>query len=207
MATTAPKPSAPAAPKLLPWSGDAEADRLIATDPNALLIGFVLDQQITVQQAFLGPLIIRQRLGTLDPNALARMESERVAAAFAKPPAVHRYPRSMAERVQRLCAVLSEKYGGDASAIWRDVADAAELRRRLTELPGFGAQKVTSVVSVLAKQFGIRPRGWESAIASHPTLADVTTPEELAAYQTAKRAHKAELRAQGLLPRRQARRR
>ena len=207
MATTAPKRSAPAAPKLLPWSGDEEADRLIATDPNALLIGFVLDQQITVQQAFLGPLIIRQRLGTLDPNALARMESERVGAAFAKPPAVHRYPRSMAERVQRLCAVLSEKYGGDASAIWRDVADAAELRRRLTELPGFGAQKVTSVVSVLAKQFGIHPRGWESAIASHPTLADVTTPEELAVYQTAKRAHKAELRAQGLLPRRQARRR
>jgi uncharacterized HhH-GPD family protein len=193
--------SAPAgAPARLPYSGDDEADRLLAADPTALLIGFVLDQQVTVQKAFSGPLEIRRRLGTLDPGKLAAMDPERVRQAFATPPAVHRFPRAMAERVRGLCALIAADYGGDASRIWAGVDSAAELRQRLAKLPGFGPMKSRVVLGLLAKQYGVRPQGWEKAIPDFPTLADVTTTEELAEYQAGKRAWKAELRAQGLDP-------
>src|SRR5579884_2738525 len=110
------------APQRLPYSGDEEADRLIAADPNALLIGFVLDQQVTVQKAFSGPLEIRRRLGTIDPRKLAAMDPEKVRQAFATPPAVHRFPSAMADRVRGLASILATDFGGDASRIWRDAA-------------------------------------------------------------------------------------
>jgi len=214
MATTTHLPAAapagpprPAAtpPQRLPWTGNDQADRLIAGDPTALLIGFLLDQQITVQKAFTGPLDIRARLGTLDAGELARMDPADVEAAFSRPPAIHRFPRSMAQRVQALCSMIAGEYGGDASRVWNDAADADDLLRRLGRLPGFGPMKARTVLTLLVKQFGVTPAGYEQHLPDHPTLGDVTTPEELNAYQTGKRAHKAMLRAQGLAPRRPGR--
>ncbi|HEY6378237.1 MAG TPA: HhH-GPD-type base excision DNA repair protein, partial [Candidatus Dormibacteraeota bacterium] len=154
-----PSSTAPPALKSLPWTGDATADRLLVDDPNALLIGFCLDQQITLQHAFLGPLTIRQRLGTLDVARLARMDTDRMRAAFSTPPAIHRFPRSMAERVQRLCAMLAAEYGGDGSRVWREAADARTLERRLTALPGIGPMKARTMINVLGKLLGVRPQG------------------------------------------------
>lgn len=198
MSRTATAPAG--APARLPYSGDEEADRLIAADPTTLLIGFVLDQQVTVQKAFAGPLEIRRRLGTIDPGKLAAMDPERVRQAFATPPAIHRFPGAMAERVRALAALIATDYAGDASRIWRDAESVDEVKKRLARLPGIGPMKSLVIVSLLAKQFGVRPRGWEKAVADFPTLADVTTPEELAEYQAGKRAWKAQLRAQGLDP-------
>lgn len=198
MSRTATAPAG--APARLPYSGDDEADRLIAADPFALLVGFVLDQQVTVQKAFAGPLEIRRRLGTVDARRLAAMDPAKVREAFATPPAVHRFPGAMAERVHALAALVTSEYGGDASRIWAGVDTAAELKQRLARLPGFGPMKSRIVLGLLAKQFGVRPKGWEKAIPDFPTLADVTTPQELADYQAGKRAWKAQLRAQGLDP-------
>lgn len=197
MSRTATTASGPAS---LPYSGIAEADRLIATDPNALLIGFLLDQQVTVQKAFAGPLEIKRRLGTLDPRQLAAMDPERMREAFATPPAVHRFPGAMAERVRALCALLVADYGGDAARIWKDAPSIDELRKRLSKLPGIGPMKSMVVSSLLAKQFGVRPPGWEKAMPEFMTLADVTTAQQLDEYQAGKRAWKASLRAQGLDP-------
>jgi uncharacterized HhH-GPD family protein len=188
------------APERLPWSGDDEADRLIAADPNALLIGFMLDQQITVQKAFSGPLEIRRRLGTLDPARLAALDPQVMRDAFAKPPAVHRFPGAMADRVRSLCAMLTAEYGGDAGRIWREAADAQDLAKRLGKLPGIGPMKARTILALLTKQYGLRPEGWEKVVPDHPTLGDVTTPDELADYQAQKRAWKAEMRAQGIDP-------
>lgn len=187
-------------PDALWFTEDDEANRLLAEDPFALLVGFALDQQVTVQKAFAGPLEIRRRLGTLDPRKLAATDPERMRQAFATPPAVHRFPGAMAERVRALCALISAEYGGQASRIWEGVDTAAELKRRLSALPGFGPMKSRIVLGLLAKQYGVRPQGWEKAIPDFRTLADVTTPEELADYQAGKRAWKAQLRAQGLDP-------
>lgn len=193
--------SAPAgAPARLPYSGDEVADRLIAADPFALLVGFVLDQQVTVQKAFAGPLEIRKRLGTIDARKLAAMDPERMRQAFATPPAVHRFPRAMAERVHTLATLVAGDYGGDAARIWTGVDTAAELKQRLARLPGIGPMKSRTIIGLLARQYGVRPAGWEKAAPDFPTLADVTTPQELDEYQTGKRAWKAHLRAQGLDP-------
>jgi uncharacterized HhH-GPD family protein len=188
------------APERLPWSGDGEADRLIAADPNALLIGFVLDQQVTVQKAFSGPLEIRRRLGTLDPGELAAIDPQRVRGAFIKPPAIHRFPGAMADRVRSLCEMLALDYAGDASRIWREAADAKDLAARLGKLPGIGPMKARTIMALLTTQFGVRPAGWEKLVPDFPTLGQVTTTEELAEYQAHKRAWKAEMRAQGLDP-------
>jgi uncharacterized HhH-GPD family protein len=166
---------------------------LLATDPLALLVGFVLDQQVTVPTAFLGPLKLKQRLGRLDAAEIAAMDPQQLEQAFREKPAIHRFPGNMARRVQELCAVVAEEYGGDAGRVWREAADGDELRRRIEALPGFGEMKVKALGSVLAKRFGVRAA--EPLVPDHPTLGDVDSAEALAEYQAAKRAHKAQLRA------------
>jgi uncharacterized HhH-GPD family protein len=183
------------APDSLPFTADDEANRLLAGDPAALLIGFVLDQQVTVQKAFSGPLELRKRLGHLDVARIGAMDPEALAAVFRERPALHRFPGAMAERVRALCAFLEERYGGDAARIWREAKSGDDLRARLAELPGFGEMKVRTVLTLLARQFGVRPPGIEALLPDHPTLGDVRTPEELAAYQAHKRAAKAARRA------------
>ncbi len=178
-------------PERLHFTGNDEADELLARDPLALLIGFALDQQVPVQTAFSGPLKVKQRLGTLE---LAHRDPAEVEAAFREKPAVHRFPGAMAARVQELCAVVAEEYGGDASRLWSEASDAAELRRRISELPGFGEMKVKALSAVLAKRFGVEAA--RELAPAHPTLGDVDSPEALEAYQAKKRAHKAKLRAE-----------
>jgi uncharacterized HhH-GPD family protein len=164
-----------------------EANALIASDPMALLIGFVLDQQVTVQQAFAGPLVLRKRLGALDAATLASADLEPV---FRAKPAIHRFPGSMARRVRHLAEHVLDRYGGDASRVWKDAADASELRANLEALPGFGEMKVKALAAVLAKRFGVEAA--RDLVPGHPTLGDVDSSRALAEYQAAKRAHKAE---------------
>ena len=187
---------APAPAPRLGWTEHDDANRLVAEDPLALLIGFCLDQQFPIEQAFLGPLRIRERLGTLDAGRLAATDPDALVAAFRTPPAVHRFPASMAGRVQGLCRIVAESYGGDASRLWREAGTAGELHRRLTALPGFGPLKGRIVTGVLARHFGVRPPGWEEIAPDFPTLADVTTADERRAYQAGKRAQKAAMRAE-----------
>ena len=178
-----------AAPDRLHFTDDDEACRLLAEDPFALLVGFALDQQITVQQAFAGPLRIKQRTGTLDPAELAHTDLEPV---FREKPAIHRFPGSMAKRVQDLAAAVADEYGGEAARVWTEAADADDLRARLAALPGFGAMKVRTVADVLANRFGVeiaRPLFERSGLGS------VDSAQALLDYQAAKRAHKAAMRA------------
>ena len=181
-------------PDRLYFTGNDEADRLLADDPLALLIGFALDQQVTVPTAFLGPLKIKERLGKLDATAIAQMDPAELEAAFRQKPAVHRFPGNMARRVQELCAALVDEYGGRAEWVWSEAADGDDLRKRIGSLPGFGEMKTTSLGAVLAKRFGVSAAA--PLVPNHPTLGDVDSAEALARYQGAKRAHKAKLRAQ-----------
>ena len=177
----------------LHFTNDREANELLAADPFALLVGFVLDQQVTVPAAFSGPLKLRQRLGRLDAAELAATDPDRLLEAFRQKPAVHRFPGNMARRVQELAEVVAEEYGGDASRIWREAGDTAELKRRIEALPGFGEMKVKALASVLARRLGVTMA--EPLVPDHPMLGDVDSPEALVAYQAAKRAYKASLRA------------
>ena len=177
-------------PTAIHFTDSDAANALLASDPLALLVGFALDQQVTVQKAFSGPLVIRERLGTLDAAALAEADLE---AVFREKPAVHRYPGAMAGRVHDLAVFLRDEYDGDAARVWQDAGSAEELRSRLLALPGFGEMKVTSLASVLAKRFGVSAA--EALVPGHMTLGDVDSAESLADYQAGKRAHKAELRA------------
>jgi len=172
------------------FTDSEEPNALLASDPMALLVGFVLDQQVTVQKAFSGPLVIRERVGSLDAATLATADLD---AAFRQKPAVHRFPGAMAKRVSELAAAVRDGYGGDAGRIWSQARDAEDLRARLGALPGFGEMKVTSLASVLSKRFGVSAA--EGLTPNHPTLGDVSSPETLHEYQAGKRAHKAELRA------------
>jgi uncharacterized HhH-GPD family protein len=190
----------PVPPDHLPFTGDPEADRLIAADPLALLIGFALDQQVTVQKAFSGPLELQRRIGSLDASTIATMDDERLDAAFRTPPALHRFPGNMAKRTRDLCAAIAAGYGGDASRIWGEAKDAKDLYARLIALPGIGEMKAGTIVALLGKRYGIKPAGWEAVIPDHPTLGDVDSAEALAEYQAGKRARKAELRAQADRP-------
>ena len=173
-------------PDRLHFTGDAEADALLATDPMALLVGFALDQQVTVQKAFSGPLALLERLGTLDPAALAAADLDPV---FREKPAIHRFPGAMATRVHDLAVHVRDVYDGDAARVWTDAADTDALRANLGALPGFGEMKITSLGAVLAKRFGVSAA--EGLIPWHPTLGDVDSVSALAEYQAAKRAHKA----------------
>jgi uncharacterized HhH-GPD family protein len=183
------------APASLPFTGDAEADALLATDPLALLIGFALDQQVTVQKAFFGPLELRRRIGHLDAQRIAAMDPEALAAVFRRPPALHRFPGSMAGRVQAVAAVIANDYGGDASRVWTEAKDGRDLERRLLGLPGIGAMKAKTLIAILGKRFGVKPPGWDDVAPRHPTLGDVDSAESLARYQAGKRAQKAAARA------------
>jgi uncharacterized HhH-GPD family protein len=180
-------------PEALYFTDSDEANALIARDPLALLIGFAIDQQITVQQAFAGPLRLKQRIGTLDAAEIAALDPQALEDAFRQRPAIHRFPRAMARRVQELCAVVAEEYGGDAARVWTEAEDAADLRRRIGSLPGFGKMKIVGLGSVLAQRFGVEVAA--ELVPEHPTLGGVDSPEALAEYQAEKRAHKAALRA------------
>ena len=185
-------------PAALYFTGDAEADALIASDPLALLIGFALDQQVTVPTAFSGPLKLQRRLGRLDAAEIAGMEPEQLEAAFREKPAVHRFPGNMAKRVRELCAVIADEYGGDAARVWTEAADGPDLRRRIEGLPGFGEMKVKALGSVLAKRFGVVAA--EELVPPHPTLGDVDSAEALERYQAEKRAYKAAQRSGSAQP-------
>lgn len=178
------------------FTGDPAADALLVDEPMALLIGFVLDQQVTVQKAFSGPLELSRRLGTLQAGRIAAMDPARLEDAFRERPALHRFPDSMARRTRELCAAVSEHYGGDPTRIWSEAEDAPDLRRRLLELPGMGKMKTDGLLAVLARRFEIDLQGWDAVLPDHPTLGDVDSEEALASYQAAKRARKATERRQ-----------
>jgi uncharacterized HhH-GPD family protein len=174
-------------PDQLHFTESEEANRLVATDPMALLVGFVLDQQVTVQKAFAGPLALKERLGSLDAAAIADADLEPI---FRERPAIHRFPGSMAQRVHDLAVHVRDTYDGDAARVWTDAANADELRANIEGLPGFGAMKVKAIGSVLAKHFGVEAA--RDLVPWHPTLGDVDSAQALADYQAAKKLHKAE---------------
>ena len=176
-------------------TGDDRADRLLATDPMALLIGFALDQQVPVQKAFSGPQVLLDRLGAIDARSLSTVDAARLEAAAKGPPAIHRFPSAMAKRVRELAAFVVQTYDGDAARLWTEATDARDLKRRIGALPGFGDMKVASLYAVLVRRLGIQPDGWEGELPSHPTLGDVDSPQALAEYQATKRAAKAQHRA------------
>jgi len=174
-------------PERLHFTASDEANALIATDPMALLVGFVLDQQVTVQKAFAGPLALKERLGSIDAATLASAELEPV---FRIRPAIHRFPGAMAQRVHDLATHVLERYDGDAARVWTDATTPDELKANLKALPGFGEMKIKALGAVLAKQFGVGAA--KELVPWHPTLGDVDSPEALADYQAAKRIHKQE---------------
>ena len=177
-------------PERLYFTDSDEANALIAQDPLALLVGFVLDQQVSVQKAFAGPLVLRERLGAFDAETLAAADLEPV---FRERPAIHRFPGAMAQRVHDLAVHIRDTYDGDAARVWTDAADGAQLRANLAALPGFGEMKVKALGSVLAKRFGVAAA--QDLVPWHPTLGDVDSPQALADYQAAKREHKKEWEA------------
>lgn len=177
------------------FTGDDEADRFLVEEPFALLVGFALDQQVPLQRAFSSPLELKRRVGTLEAGAIAHMDPAELEEAFRQRPALHRFPGSMAKRTQELAAIVEERYDGDASRLWNEAADAKDLQQRLYDLPGFGDMKVRTILAVLDKRLGVSPAGMAEVLPTHPTLGDVDSPEKLAEYQAAKRAHKAALRA------------
>lgn len=179
----------------LPFTGDDDADRLLATDPFALLIGFALDQQVTVQKAFSGPADLRRRLGHLDAARIAAMDPLNLETVFRERPALHRFPASMAGKVQQLAATIATDYGNDAGRIWSEARDGADLQRRLLALPGIGEMKAKSLLAILGKRLGVALPGMADVMPKHPTLGDVDSAEALARYQAGKRAMKAEMRA------------
>jgi uncharacterized HhH-GPD family protein len=182
-------------PDRLYYTDSDEANVLLAEEPVALLIGFVLDQQVPVQKAFSSPLELQRRLGTLEPARIAATDPAELDRIFREKPALHRFPGAMAERTQALCEALVHDYDGDAARIWNDAVDARDLERRLLALPGIGPMKARTLLAILGKQFGVKPAGWDEVAPQHPTLGDVRSAEDLAAYQAAKRARKAEMRA------------
>ena len=185
------------APARLHFTGNDEADALLAQEPLALLIGFVLDQQVPVQKAFSGPLELKRRIGNLDASAIAGMDPGELDRAFRERPALHRFPGTMAMRTQELCAAIATDYDGDAARVWTEASDGRDLQQRLLDLPGIGPMKARSLIAILGKRFGIKPPGWEEVAPSHPTLGDVDSVEALLDYQAKKREHKAAMRAAG----------
>lgn len=183
-------------------TGNPVADALLSTDPNALLIGMTLDQQVTMEKAFAGPAVIAERMGgRLDVAAIAAMDLEEFKTICATPPAVHRFPGSMAERIQQVCQVLVEQYDGSAANLWAGVDTGPELKKRLAALPGFGAAKSTIFLAVLGKRYGVQPAGWREAAApygeegSFVSVADIVDEESLVLVRAAKKAAKVAAKA------------
>ena len=174
-------------PERLYFTDSDDACALIAADPMALLVGFELDQQVTVRKAFAGPLVLKERLGAVDAETLASADLEPV---FRERPVIHRYPRSMAQRVHDLAVHVRDRYDGEAARVWTDAADAVQLRANLAALPGFGEMKIKVLGAVLAKHFGVAAA--EELVPWHPTLGDVDSPQALDQYEALKREHKAE---------------
>jgi len=178
-------------------SGDERADRLLAQNPLALLIGMVLDQQVPMERAFSAPYMLLARIGSIDAGDIAAMDPDALVAAFRGPPALHRYPGSMAARVQQVCQVVHDQYGGEASAIWDGAPDGLTLRSRLEALPGFGAQKARIFLALLGKQMGVAPPGWREAsepfgaAGSTRSVADIVDQQSLLAVRAYKAAAKA----------------
>ncbi|MER5520102.1 HhH-GPD-type base excision DNA repair protein [Streptomyces sp. NPDC002763] len=193
------EPDTRADARTLHLAQDPAADELLSRSRLAALTGMLLDQQVPMEWAFKGPATIAQRMGTddLDAHEIAAQDPEAFAALLSEKPAVHRYPGSMAKRIQQLCQYLVEHYDGDAEGIWRDVDSGAELLKRLQELPGFGKQKAQIFLALLGKQLGVRPKGWREAAGAYGeaesfrSVADITGPESLAKV----RAHKQEMKA------------
>ena len=183
-------------------TGDSAADELLSDDPFALLTGMLLDQQVPMETAFAGPLKIRDRLGTIDPAAVASHDPDAFVEVFKQRPSVHRFPGSMAGRVQALAAAVRDDWGGDASAIWtQGDPDGAEVLRRLQQLPGFGEQKAKIFLALLGKRFGLQASGWREAAGhygddgSFASVADIDSPESLAKVRATKQAVKAAAKA------------
>jgi uncharacterized HhH-GPD family protein len=186
------------APLKLPFSGDDAADRLLEKDALALLIGMVLDQQIPLEKAFKSPSDLKERMGgKLDVKAIADADPDELGTIFATPPALHRFPGSMAKRVQELCRVLVDEYGGRADRVWNEAADGADLLARVKALPGFGDQKAKIFVALLGKRLGVAPAGWEEAAGdygkpgTYRSVADIDSQESLLRV----RAYKKEMKA------------
>ena len=183
-------------------TGDDAVDQLLSDDPLALLIAMVLDQQVPLERAFRSPFDLRERLGgRLDVAELASMDPEALAAVFSEKPALHRFPKSMAGRVQEVCAVIVDTYGGDAAAIWTSAADGKTLLANVKALPGFGEQKARIFIALLGKQLGVRPPGWEKVASpygdtgSFKSVADIDSPEALAKVRQYKQKMKAKAKA------------
>ena len=177
-------------------TGDAESDLLLNTNPLALVIGMLLDQQVPMSWAFRGPATLADRMGGLDTATIAAMDVEDFVAVCVAKPAIHRYPAAMARRIHALCVSVRDDYDGDVEAIWRDVDDAGVLATRLSDLPGFGEEKVKIFIALLAKRFGIEPPGWEKAAGPFAdraprSAADVADPESLARVREWKRDQRA----------------
>ena len=179
------------------WTQDPAANELLETDPLALLIGMVLDQQVKMEKAFGGPYELKRRLGgRLDVHEIAEMDPDKLDRIFRERPALHRFPGNMARRVQALSAAIVKDYGGDAGSVWRDAADGDDLAARISKLPGFGDMKTKIMVSILAKKFDVRPAGWERHAASWHSVADVDSAESMAQARDVKREMKAKAKAE-----------
>ena len=181
-------------------TGNPDADELLNTDPLALLLGMLLDQQVPMEWAFTGPKTLKDRLGHLDAAQIAAMDQDEFVAVCREKPAIHRFPKSMGERAHAVCQHVVENYGGSAAMIWSDVADAAELRRRLREIPGYGEEKTKIFIAILAKRFGITPDGWEVVAAPFSddvprSVADISSEEALHEVRKWKKAQKAKGRS------------
>jgi uncharacterized HhH-GPD family protein len=181
-------------------TGDEAADQVLTDNPFALLVGMMLDQQYPMEHAFRGPAKVLDRFGSLDPAKIAAADPVEFAALCAIPPAVHRFPGSMAARLQALAALVVDEYDGDAARLWREATDGKELLRRMTSLPGFGKQKAQIFVALLAKQVGVQPEGWEAVAGSYAepgyrSVADVIDESSLQRVREYKKAQKAAARA------------
>lgn len=184
-----------ARPETLELTTDPEANRLVAQDPSAFLIGWILDQQVKIQQAFAAPLRLRERIGSIEPSHIASMPVEELVQAFIEKPVLHRYGRSMAERVHAAMKVVVDEYGGDPERIWLEAEDGADVERRLVAIPGFGKAKAPAVAAMLARRFGLPITGWEDRLFPYGSISEVETYDDLLAYQARKSEWKAARRA------------